>query len=436
MALPTPKPLATVKARASPRDPASLKARASLKDPASHPEDKLREDRLSVNVKLVPFMVSACVHIRGGSETRNFSLANDDIDFINTTFNYMFEKAELVMRANTAAYLDLIQTNRAFIDKEALTEMFCEAVVREHPKVSIIGFNSAKFDTNMVFKRMVTNGRRIDCMFGSSSTHKQIIVSHTQTDVRLRFIDIRDYVAGGSLDEFTRNFGLTETRVKGFFPYEHVTLINWKEVLYLPEPFEQKHFHSTFTNSDISDTGRQVHRKASIPFQNGLDYMIHYCDGYVEAMIDLINSLIEILLEFDIDMLHNHSLSSNAAAIEYHYAYKDFDINDTYRIVFIEPADRIRITSQFFNRMLQRYILQDRRAKRDTTNNVNDGDHPYFMRMFMTKPCHLCGESLTWDNRRPSTGSTTALDTRWPTSGHAAFIVIRSDRTRILSSDV
>jgi len=355
-----------------------------------------------VNSKLVSFMVSACVHTWIGaansSETRNFSLPNDGDDFIDAFFNYLFEKAELVMQANAAVYEGLMKDGH----NVAFTELFREAAIRECTKVSGIGFNSAKFDTNHMFRHMVVNGRKIDSLFGSSSNHKQIIVSHAHSEVRLRFIDIRNYVAGGSLDEFTWNFGSSGERVKGFFPYEHVTLANWREVLYLSEPFEHHHFQSSLSNGNISDADHRVYRETTAPFKSRLDYFIHYCNVDVEAMIEPINNLIEIHIEFGIIMLHDHALSSNAAAIKRIYAYRDFNVSATHEKTFVKPLDRISITVQYWNYKVLGYMRQDRYKQRDTANNVNDGDFEYYEDIFKRSPCYLCGEWFTWKHNRPT----------------------------------
>ena len=63
-----------------------------------------------------------------------------------------------------------------------------------------------------------------------------------EKETGLRFIDIRNYIAGGTLDQFTRDFGKSDVRTKAFFPYQFVTVHNWKDELYKSEPFTKESF--------------------------------------------------------------------------------------------------------------------------------------------------------------------------------------------------
>jgi hypothetical protein len=57
-----------------------------------------------------------------------------------------------------------------------------------------------------------------------------------------KFIDIRNFIAGGTLDQFTRDFGDNKARTKGFFPYEAITYGNYATTLLETTPFEQVDF--------------------------------------------------------------------------------------------------------------------------------------------------------------------------------------------------
>ena len=67
----------------------------------------------------------------------------------------------------------------------------------------------------------------------------------------LRFIDIRDFIAGGTLDQFTRDFGKSSERVKSFFPYQSVTWDNFKDCLMKSEPFPKEAFYSDLTKETV-----------------------------------------------------------------------------------------------------------------------------------------------------------------------------------------
>lgn len=98
-------------------------------------------------------------------------------------------------------------------------------------------------------------------------------------------------------------------------------------------------------------------------------------------------------------MLHNHPLSSKAAAIRCVNDHKKFNINDTYGLTFVEPEDRTIITEKYRNHKVQIHARQHCNRKRDTTNNIGDPDHEFYEDPFVTEPCYLCDEWLTWDYR-------------------------------------
>ena len=63
----------------------------------------------------------------------------------------------------------------------------------------------------------------------------------------LRFIDIRNFVSGGSLHEFVMNFGETMKRQKGFVPFDIVNCNNWRTELYKIALFKKSTFDSNLT---------------------------------------------------------------------------------------------------------------------------------------------------------------------------------------------
>ena len=69
----------------------------------------------------------------------------------------------------------------------------------------------------------------------------------------LCFIDIRNFVAGGSLPDFVMNFGETKKRQKGFFPYDFVNYKNWRTELYKTTLFKKSTFYSNLTKKGLTD---------------------------------------------------------------------------------------------------------------------------------------------------------------------------------------
>ena len=95
------------------------------------------------------------------------------------------------------------------------------------------------------------------------------MIKVSRNSLKLRFIDIRNYVAGGSLEQFVKNFGTIKAK-KGFFPYQYITWNNWETELFKSEPFELKDFYSDLSLSTISYDDYQLYLKVYKGFSNRL----------------------------------------------------------------------------------------------------------------------------------------------------------------------
>jgi hypothetical protein len=155
----------------------------------------------TLNATLHPISVAYTVHINGKSTTKSFFKEQNQTekDFIENWMDNMFNDAPKVRDANLVEDTPFeLQTT----------------------EVSVIGFNSARFDLNLIVQYL----DKITFMIGSASNYKQINV--TRDPITLRFIDMSNFIAGGTLDQFTQNFGDAAVRTKGYFPYEAFTTEN------------------------------------------------------------------------------------------------------------------------------------------------------------------------------------------------------------------
>ncbi|MFR9543932.1 MAG: hypothetical protein SNH27_18055, partial [Rikenellaceae bacterium] len=363
--------------------------------------DEISGTQSMIHANLIPFMVSSTICSDGEiGETRNFCLDNDE-NFIKSWISWLFEQVEAIAHSNYNRYFSYPEFVTEY---EQLTEkqqkLIKHIILRETSQVPIIGFNSAKFDINLFIRELCCPEWRIQSMIGSSTNHKIVTVKKVNSDsANLKFIDIRCYLAGGTLDGFTQDFGNTNTRTKNFFPYEFVTFENWKDELSKSEPFAQDTFYSSLSNSNISDTDYQTYINDSQQFNNRLEYFKHYCDVDTRIMIEPINNLIDIIFEHKVDMLHNCSLSANASMIRYSKLYTDFDPSATY------PSHQITntftLTPEYWQIKCNGYRKQDEAKKRPTNNNVNKRDYQYFKQLMSTANCCLCGEAFS-NNNPPS----------------------------------
>ena len=352
----------------------------------------------TIQAHLTPFMVSCTVKKASGVETRNFCLATDE-QFIETWIEYLFEQAKIVAEDNKAQYYEAMEEMT-----EEQFDAFDTLLNREYSTANVIGFNSSKFDLNLILSNLCSTKWRIRTIIGSSSAYKMLSVfpivnkAVDESKIGLRFIDIRNYIAGGTLDQFTKDFGHNDgKRVKNFFPYQFITVQNWKDELFKTEPFKKEHFYSDLTKTDISDEDYSTYLQDTKNYTNRLEYFIHYCDMDVMIMLDPIDSIIAETFEYKIDMLHNMSLSSNASMIRYSLAYEGFNPRDSY------PEDTGKsdyiLTKKAWSYKVKGYQEQDIKAKRDASNNVKEEDYDYFRELFKNSKCYLCGEPFRKDNK-------------------------------------
>ena len=367
----------------------------TLEDPVN---EELTE-HTTIDANLKPFMVSSVVRLGDNRETQNFNLPNDGEDFINKWIEYLFIKAEEVAKLNISQYDKVYE----LLPKEAQGE-FIKLVNSEFSTTNIIGFNSGKFDLNLILANLCSRTWRIKTIIGSSSQYKMVSVfklndegNISEKHTGLRFIDIRNYIAGGTLDQFTRDFGNNNNRVKSFFPYQFITTQNWEDELYKSEPFTQDSFYSALTKTTISDEDYKIYLEDMKGYKNRLEYFIHYCNKDVEIMIDPIDNIINETFEYKIDMLHNLSLSSNASMIRYSLAYNDFDINAFYP-GNNEPSS-YNLTKKQWEYKVKSYEQQDIKGKRDISDNVKVSDYEYYHDLILASKCYLCGEPFTYDNK-------------------------------------
>ncbi|KAI5485634.1 hypothetical protein TVAGG3_0928210, partial [Trichomonas vaginalis G3] len=139
----------------------------------------------TLNAYLKPFMVSSTVKLNDKTYTRNFCLTSSD-SFISDWIEFLFSTCSLVAKSNIEQYEELMKSQT---DQTAGTlsqtlnekqkEAFKELLDEEFNKVNIIGFNSGKFDLNLILHDLNTAKWKIKSMLGSSSQFKQIIVKKT-----------------------------------------------------------------------------------------------------------------------------------------------------------------------------------------------------------------------------------------------------------------
>jgi hypothetical protein len=122
-----------------------------------------------------------------------------------------------------------------------------------HNEVPVLGFNSAKFDLNLMINELSNDDWAIQpdsLMMGGVSSFRKIKVKHSKSDIVLVFLDAKNFVEGGSLADFVRTFGKGES--KGMFPYEAFDYDNYNEYLINTHPSSIKDFKSFLRKTDAT----------------------------------------------------------------------------------------------------------------------------------------------------------------------------------------
>ena len=351
-----------------------------------------------VNSQLVPISVASTFHTKAGDNTITYDIRDSDsTHFITKWIQALFDNALAVAQDNFD--VEIRETKPRSVEHEARPRAKPQ---KKSYTVSVIGYNSANFDTNLFIQYLQSDDWQIKALLGSASKFKQVIV-HREYDshiINLRFIDAMAFVSPGPLKQFVKDFGSEGCTEKGVFPYEAINTENYNEVLSKSEPFSQADFHSELNQSDISDKDYAAYLEDAKNFKSRWDYLLHYNRLDVEAMISPINNLISLFWEHKIDMLKSLSLSANASAIKYAKCYDDFDINGNYTN---EPKkkDVFEMTQEWFDKKCESYKSQDEKAKRNTDNNITADDFFALKKRYehCGERCYICNETFTWNNK-------------------------------------
>ncbi|KAA6367728.1 MAG: hypothetical protein EZS28_036745, partial [Streblomastix strix] len=344
-------------------------------------ENLINEDNLIA--QLEPLSVASAATINDQITTLYFNLRNGT-DFIEQWISQLFQVAITVNEANQSNIPDVTIDDKHYIPYK--------------PQVSVIGFNSKKFDMNLLLKHLIKNKTKIQYM-GSTTQAKQTVVSHQDYDFDLRFIDILSFIPpNNTLKQFVEKFGTKGIKLtKGVFPHGSFNYDNYKQVLGLTTPFTKDDFYDKLNNKNISDEDYEQYCNDSINFESRWEYLKHYNIRDVTCMINPINNLIQIVGEEKVDMLACISLAQIASQIKYKYCYDKFDINASYNIV--NGFEQFEVTQYWWNNKVKGYINQDEYAKRDTSNNVTEDDIDWIRDKVANETCHLCHKKFTKENK-------------------------------------
>ncbi|KAA6399263.1 MAG: hypothetical protein EZS28_005214 [Streblomastix strix] len=284
----------------------------------------------NIIAQLEPLSVASAATINDQITTQYFDLRNGT-DFIEQWISQLFEVAIKVNEANQSNIPDITIEDK---------NQHQHGVYPYKPQVSVIRFNSKKFDINLLLKHLLKNKTKIQYL-GTTTQAKQTIVSHQDYDFDLRFIDILSFIPpNNTLKQFVEKFGTKGIKLtKSIFPHGSFNYDNYKLVLGLTIPFTKDDFYDKLNNKNISDEDYEQYVYDFTSFQDRWEYLKHY------------------------------------------------NIRD------------VTFTQYWWNNKVKGYINQDEFAKRDTTNNVIEDDIDWIRDKVATETCHLCHNKFTKENK-------------------------------------
>ncbi|KAA6399201.1 MAG: hypothetical protein EZS28_005271 [Streblomastix strix] len=281
---------------------------------------------------LVPYLIASTVKSISGIHSFYYDIRTDD--FMDKWLKQLFEEAKQVKKDNK--YKD-----------ETIPQYF---------EMPLIGFNSAKFDTSLVYKNLKSKDWTITKYLGSSTIAKQFVVKHKRFGVQLRFIDFKIYTEHTRLKDCVRDFGIG-TYEKGIFAHEFVNVNNQIDELNKGEPFLIEVFDNKLRNKQISEDNYKEYLVEDAKFKTCWDYLKHYNILDTLILIEPIDFLNNLMFRYKFDILANISIAQCANAIKYSMCYSDFDINGNYN--YESTNKSIDITQYYWNSKVESNIEQD-----------------------------------------------------------------------------
>lgn len=317
-----------------------------------------------------PLSVALCVYIKG--EVKSFYFDIRTPNFINDFLNMVFSYAPIIREANKIPNIpDELQ----------------------YQIVSIFGYNSARFDSNILLPYLSTEAYHVTNAIGDSS-FKSIDVSNGASTVR--FMDAMAYTTPMPLKKFIKSFGSEGCIEKGIFPYEAFDSSNYDEVLSSSQILPKSAFYSTLNRCDISDEDYSIYVNDIINFDNHWEYLKFYNIKDVEGMISPINNLISNWAQYGIDLLKNYSLSACASKVKYALAYRDFNLHENYN--YVDDSKPFELTQKYWDNKCYNYRQQDIIKRRSVINNVSSNDFQYFHDAICNGECYICHAKFTQNN--------------------------------------
>ena len=281
-------------------------------------------DKLTWRAKHVPLSVSVCSNVPGYEKPQCLITEGKPEDLVGRMIKYMHQIQEtaagllaevhhpyyneLEELLHTKQQLEGTDSDIDMLDEEAGDEEQ-QKEKKSHPLVTVkamydkwineipvIGFNSGKYDINVVKPYLIKKLTEMDPL--QFVVKKNNVFMCLQTE-RLRFLDIRNYLAPG-FDYATYLKAYKCSVRKGFFPYEWMDNLEKLNSTSLPS---HQQFYSSLKNNNISEEEyaycQQVWTEEQMTTMR--DYLVWYNNRDVVPFLEALQKQFEFYISKGLD---------------------------------------------------------------------------------------------------------------------------------------
>ena len=226
---------------------------------------------------LKPFSVAVAWKTRTLIDKKYFCLYNivDNELVLNNNFveewlDFCLKKADEIATANYEYFVEDLNNNGIQISEEL------EKLIKEWSQdVNIVGWNSAKFDSNFLLQHLSGIDPKNIFIMGNQGNNK-LVTFKTAAKNTLIFCDGCNYASKCSLDKATQSFGGNKERVKGVYPYSIMTDEHVEEVLLETKPFPIESFFNSLTQQPLSQDLYNKYVEDFKNYKNFYEYTQYY----------------------------------------------------------------------------------------------------------------------------------------------------------------
>jgi hypothetical protein len=269
-------------------------------------EDK-RTDTLSFTNKHLPVSFSLFSNIPGYDKDPIFVCHNDVKELIDTFVKTLVDMSAKAYEINVKKYSDVLDYLDRQIDIAVHDKDKCKAETKYHKfmkwlrEVPVVGFNSAKYDANIMKLYLSGALTKYDKPDKEEVTPlKTNSMYRVITSKTLKFLDVANFLAAGvSLDSWLKAYKCSMT--KGFFPYEWLDSYNKLYQDHLPSYNE---WYSSLKGKNIHIEDYEYCKEVwnTNNMTSMMDFLRWYNNCDVVPMVEALNKMFVFYRDKGLDM--------------------------------------------------------------------------------------------------------------------------------------